>query len=98
MGQAEKIDNLSSDLGGEIQKLENILTSIGSNWKGPASTAYQKHLSLLISDLRKTKRSMSDVASTIHDVATKIQREDERQAELAAQLAGANNGKKENMF
>ena len=55
VGQANTIDNLSSDLDREIQKLDNILNSVRSNWKGPASTAYQNHLTLLIADMRKTK-------------------------------------------
>lgn len=87
IGQANTINNLSGDLDREIQKIENILNSIGSNWKGPASTAYQNHLKLLIADMRKTKYSMSSVSSTIKNVATRIQQEDERQAQLARQLA-----------
>lgn len=89
VGQANTINNLSGDLDREIQKLENMLNSVGSNWKGPASTAYQNHLKLLIADMRKTKYSMSSVSSTIKNVATRIQQEDERQAELARQLAAA---------
>ena len=87
VGQANTIDNLSSDLDREIQKLDNILNSVRSNWKGPASTAYQNHLTLLIADMRKTKDSMSSVSSTIKNVANRIQQEDEHQAELARQLA-----------
>ena len=86
VGQANTIDNLSSDLDREIQKLDNILNSVRSNWKGPASTAYQNHLTLLIADMRKTKYSMSSVSSTIKNVANRIQQEDEHQAELALSL------------
>lgn len=88
VGQANTIHNLSDDLSKEIQKLENVLDSIRLNWKGPASTAYQNHLTLLIGDMKKTKASMSDVSSTIRNVATRIQREDEQQAELARRLDG----------
>jgi WXG100 family type VII secretion target len=86
VGQANAICDLSGDLDREIQKLENILNSVESSWKGPASTAYQNHLKILIADMRKTKYSMSSVSSTIINVATRIQQEDERQAELATQL------------
>lgn len=94
IGQANTINNLSGDLDREIQKLDNILNSVRSNWKGPASVAYQNHLTLLIADMRKTKYSMSSVSSTIKNVATRIQEEDERQAELARQLVAANAAKK----
>jgi WXG100 family type VII secretion target len=86
VGQANTISNLSGDLEREIRKLEDILSSVKSNWKGPASTAYQRHLTLLIADMRKTKNSMSSVSTTIKNVAIRIQREDERQAELAKKL------------
>ena len=89
VGQANTINSLSDDLDREIQKMENMLDTIGVNWKGPASTAYQNHLKILIADLRKTKYSMSSVSSTIKNVAIKIQQEDERQAELARQLEAA---------
>ena len=89
VNQANTINNLSGDLDREIQKLDSILSSVRSNWRGPASTAFQNQLTLLIADLKKTKYSMSSVSSTIKNVATRIQQEDERQAELARQLAAA---------
>ena len=85
------MSNLSGELDSEIKKLDELLTSVRSNWKGPASTAFQNHLSILIADMRQTKYSMSSVSSTIKNVATRIQQEDERQAELARQLAEKNN-------
>ncbi len=91
IGQANKISDQASDLNREIQKLEQILRSIQSSWKGPASTAYQNHLTLLIADMRKTKSSMTSVSSTIKNVAVRIKNEDERQAELARQLANSVN-------
>lgn len=81
--QANTINNLSTDLDREVRSLENILTNIRSDWKGPASIAFQKHLTILIADMKQTKYSMSSVSSTIKNVATRIQQEDERQAELA---------------
>lgn len=93
VGQAKEISNLSSDFDREIQKLQDILDSVRTNWKGPASTAYQNHLTLLIADMKKTKYAMSSVSTTIKNVAVKIQQEDERQAELARQLAEENAAK-----
>lgn len=88
--QANTMSELSGDLDKEIKNLDNLLSSVRSNWKGPASTAFQNHLSILIADMRQTKYSMSSVSSTIKNVATRIQQEDERQAELARQLAAKN--------
>lgn len=90
LNQADTIQNLSGNLEQEIQKLDRILTSVKSNWKGPASTEFQNHLVLLITDMKETKSSMLNISSTIRGVATEIQQEDERQAELARQLAEAN--------
>lgn len=87
IGQANTISNLSGDLDKEIRNLESISTSVGGNWKGPASQAFQRHLTILVADMKQTKYSMSSVSSTIKNVATRIQQEDEKQAELARQLA-----------
>lgn len=88
ISQANSMQNLSSDLNTEIRKLEDLLSHIKREWKGPASEAFQKELIELIADMKSTKYSMSSVSSTIKSVANRIQREDER---LAALLAQQNN-------
>ena len=85
--QANSIDSLADDLGRQIQRLNNILSSLNSGWQGPASSAFRSQLSRLISDMNSTRSSMSSVSSTISNVAYTIQKEDERLAELARQLA-----------
>jgi WXG100 family type VII secretion target len=85
--QANTISNLSDDLKKEINKLDNILTNVRSNWKGPASQEFQRHLTLLIADMKETKYSMSSVSTTIKNVASRIKKEDEDQVELAKKLA-----------
>ncbi len=89
MGQAATINNLSADLDREIAKLEAILTTVNTNWKGPASRTFQNHLRLLIADMKTTKHEMSSVSTTIQNVATRIQQEDERLAEIARQQLAA---------
>ena len=85
--QANQIKTLSEDLDREIRKLNDILNSTKSDWKGPASTTFQNHLSLLIDDMKNTKKSMANVSSTIKYIAREIREEDEREAELARELA-----------
>lgn len=86
VGQANRISNLSGDLDREISKLENIFHAMENNWKGPASNEFKKHLRLLIADMKRTKSGMSNVSSSIKNIAARIQKEDERQAEQAEKL------------
>ena len=88
ISQANQINTLSGDLNREIANLENLLSQIKSEWKGPASEAFQRQLLMLIADMKTTKYNMSSVSSTIKNVAERIQREDERLAALAAQQKG----------
>lgn len=83
ISQANSMNNLSYELGREIQQLEGILADVKANWAGPASQAYQKQLLMLIADMKSTKFKISSVSSTIKNVANRIQREDERLAELS---------------
>ena len=78
------MNSLSGDLNTEIRKLESLLSQIKRDWYGPASEAFQKQLIMLIADMKTTKYNMSSVSSTIKNVANRIQREDERLAELLA--------------
>lgn len=92
MSQANSMNNLSSNLNSEIRKLDNMLNEIKSNWKGPASSAYQLQLNRLIIDMKQTKGKMEAVAGTIKTVARRIQQEDERAAERAKKLSSGGGG------
>ena len=67
--QANQISDLSSDLNGEISKLENLLAQIKREWYGPASEAFQAELLSLINDMRITRRDMSNVSASIKNAA-----------------------------
>lgn len=86
ISQANTMNDLSCDLSREISKLENVLNDVRANWKGPASETYQRQLVNLISSMKNTRKRMSNVSSTIKSVANRIQREDERAAEMANKL------------
>ena len=88
--QADVINNLSDDLKREMDKLKNILNSIRGDWEGPASREFQKKLTVLIGNVENSKNSMSSVSRTIKNIAARIKQEDERQAEMASQLAAIN--------
>ena len=77
VAQANDIKDLSSDLDREILNLENLLARIKREWCGPASDAFQDQLYMLIVDMKTTKSSMSNISSTIKNVAKQIQQEDE---------------------
>ena len=77
ISQANDIKDLSNDLGREITDLENLLAKIKREWYGPASSAFQNQLLILIADMKTTKFNMSSVSSTIKNVANRIREEDE---------------------
>ena len=87
VSQAEAMNELSLNLGREITKLEELLAQIKREWYGPAAEAYQEQLIMLIADMKSTKYGMSSVSSTIKNVATRIQTEDEK---IAAALIQGN--------
>ncbi len=88
MSQATSMGNLAFDLGEEIVNLENLLEKVKKEWCGPASDAYQHQLTILIADMKVTKKRMSDVSQTIKEVADRIHRTDDK---LSDQLIDSNN-------
>ena len=83
ISQADSIEDLAGDLRRKISDLTNLQTLARKEWVGPASTAFQKKLSTLISDMKSTRSDMDAVASKIKSTARSIQREDERLAREA---------------
>jgi len=61
----------------------DILYRVQISWEGPASKNFQVQLMRLIDDLNQSRYLISSISSTISNVAISIQKEDERQAELA---------------
>lgn len=82
ISQANSISDLSRDMDTEIRKLEDLLSQVKREWYGPASDAFQKQLIMLITDMKTTKYNMSDISLTIKNVANRIQKEDNRLANL----------------
>ena len=83
ISQADSIEDLAGDLQRKISDLTDWQNLARKEWVGPASTAFQKKLSTLISDMKSTKSDMDSVASKIKSTARSIQREDERMAREA---------------
>lgn len=83
ISQANSIDDLANDLQRKIDELTDLQSMVRKEWIGPASSAFQKKLSTLISDMKSTKSDMDSVASQIKSTARNIQREDERLAHEA---------------
>lgn len=84
--QAGQMNDKADELGREIQKLEALRDSIGSDWDGPAAKAFRSKLNQLISNITNTKNEMERISTAVKNAADKIKREDDRQAELAEQL------------
>ncbi len=83
ISQADSIDDLADDLQRKIDELIDLQNLVRKEWVGPASSAFQKKLTTLISDMKSTKSDMGSVASKIKSTARSIQREDERLAREA---------------
>ena len=83
ISQADSIEYLAGDLQRKISDLTDLQNLARKEWVGPASTAFQKKLSTLISDMKSTKTDMDSVASKIKSTARSIQKEDERLAREA---------------
>ena len=72
INQADDIYDLSKNLDSEISRLENLLARIKREWYGPASTAFQKQLIMLIADMKTTRKNMSSLSTTIKNKANKL--------------------------
>ena len=72
INQADDIYDLSRNLDSEISRLENLLERIKREWYGPASTAFQKQLIVLIADMKTTRKNMSSLSTTIKNKANKL--------------------------
>ncbi len=83
ISQAESIEDLAVDLRRKIQDLSGLQSYVRGEWTGPASSAFQKKLSELITEMESTQSDMDSVASKIKTKARSIQKEDERLAREA---------------
>ena len=72
MAQANNISSLSGELSREIFQLEDVLTMVRRDWKGPASEAFQKQLVMLIADMKAIQSNMSSVSNNIRSEIAKI--------------------------
>lgn len=83
ISQADSIEDLAGDLQRRITELNDLQSLVRKEWVGPASSAFQRKLSTLISEMRSTQSDMDSVASKIKKTARSIQKEDERLAREA---------------
>ncbi|MBR2944724.1 MAG: WXG100 family type VII secretion target [Clostridia bacterium] len=72
ISQVEQIHNLESDLDCKILSLEILRDKMKNEWRGPASEEFQNRLSKIISDIQKTKQSMSDVSNAMERAAKNL--------------------------
>lgn len=86
MNKAKKMQNKSLELSYQIIRLENIEQSISQQWKGPASTVFQRKLVQLIRRMRAVKNELSDTAELIEITAKAIHQADMEAKKKAKQL------------
>ena len=86
MSQASSIENNALELSTQIKLLEQIEKECNAVWKGEAANAFIAKLNILQSEMRTTQYQMQNLVGTIRYCANRIQCEDERAAERAANL------------
>lgn len=86
ISQANAIAGNASDLSAQIRLLEQMERDCRSVWKGQAADAFIAKLSILRTEMNRTKNQMSTLASTIKYCADRIQREDRQTEEQAKSL------------
>ena len=86
ISQANSIANDATNLAAQIKLLSQMEQDIRAAWKGQAAEAFLSRLTLLKSNMNKTRQQMTNLASTIKYCAERIQREDEEANRRAAAL------------
>lgn len=86
ISQANSIAEDASELSAQIRRLEQMEQDCAAAWKGQAADAFLAKLRTLRTDMNRTKKQMSNLASTIKYCADRIQREDRQAEERAAAL------------
>ncbi len=86
ISQADSISDDAARLSDQVKQLELMEQDCRAVWKGQAADAFIAKLSMLRSEINRTRSQMSDLASTIKYCADRIQREDNAARERAAML------------
>lgn len=79
--QVQQMENLCSELGPEIIRIQNMASVLQQSWQGPASETYLQKLQELVMKLNHTRIKMINVTRTINNAADRIKREDDEAAE-----------------
>lgn len=87
ISQAQSIDNSATELSALVRQLENMEVDCRAAWKGQTADVFTNKLNTLISEMKSTRRQMTNLASTIRTCAERIENEDRRLEELAESLA-----------
>lgn len=65
------IQTLSDKVKEEMLDIDTLLSSVRSNWCGPASNEFQKQLQLLQNELSLTSRKMNSISQALMAEANK---------------------------
>lgn len=87
IAQANAINQLANDFNTQIKGIETMEQEVRANWQGPASEELLKQMNLLKAEMSNTYRKTANLANTIKNVAMRIKREDDKDAERAKHLA-----------
>lgn len=86
ISQADSIAEGAFELAAQVRALEQLEQDCSKIWQGQAADVFIRKLNALRSEMFRTKKQMTDLASTIKYCADRIQREDRQAEEKAAAL------------
>lgn len=87
VSQANSIQNNANQLNEQIKLLNELEQECRSSWKGGAADTFLSKLNQLKGEIEKSKKQMSNLASTIKYCADRIKHEDEEAEQRAQALS-----------
>ena len=71
--QSEDLKTLARQLSAEITQLENLVSKIKNEWRGPASEEFQKKILALIENMKTTRNTLQNTGYSVRGVANYYQ-------------------------
>ncbi|MFJ9178740.1 WXG100 family type VII secretion target [Streptomyces sp. NPDC102360] len=82
-----RISQVNESIQGEIQRLQTVVDSITSGWKGQAATAYNNLQSQVNEDATALNRVLNEIKEAIDSTASNYQTSEDEQASSISHVA-----------
>jgi WXG100 family type VII secretion target len=86
---AQQVQQVSEEIGAELNSLANSLEPVASSWKGSAASAFQQLMERWRQDATKLQQALADIAQMLDDTnKTYSQTEENNSSQIGAILRG----------